>query len=62
MVRAAVPAVGEDGNHADFGHEQLAFTEPVARQPDHLLHYPVPRPLALAPPGTSAAPADGRAV
>ena len=55
MVRAAVSAVGEDGNHADFGHEQLAFTEPVARQPDHLLHYPVPRPLALAPPGTSAA-------
>ncbi len=63
MVRAAVPAVGGTGNHADFGHEPLAFTEPVARQPDHLLHHLVPRPLA--PPGQGwhhAAPGRGRAV
>jgi len=37
------------GNHADFGHERLAFTEPVARQPDHLLQHPVPRRLAYSP-------------
>ena len=37
------------GNHADFDCERLASTEPVARQPDHLLHHPVPRPLADSP-------------
>lgn len=58
MVRAAVPAVGGTGNHADFGHEPLAFTEPVARQPDHLLHHPCrgrsPRLTHLPHPGAVA--------